>query len=94
MKEDRKIKSDSVRALCIRENLFTRGNNSEYSYLLDTLCSWEKEVTVDELELIADYILDHSNVLEKMNTYGCDHLEVKKILMYNLVSDCCFSFFE
>lgn len=48
-REFRKIYSDMVRSMCIRESYYTRGDVDAYTHLLVDLCDFEKEVTMDEL---------------------------------------------
>ena len=57
-REFRKIYSDMVRSICIRESYYTRGDVDAYTHLLVDLCDFEKEVTMDDLEEITEDILE------------------------------------
>ena len=56
-REFRKIDSDMVRSMCIRESYYTRGDVDAYTHLLVDLCDFKKEITMDDLEEITEDIL-------------------------------------
>ena len=61
-REFRKIDSEMVRSMCIRECYYTRGDVDAYTHLLVDLCDFKKEITMDDLEEITEDILEHSDV--------------------------------
>lgn len=61
-KEIRKIHASSLRALCIRQNWYTAGDNDEYSHLLYDLAGNKENLsTADIIEIAAD-IMEHSDM--------------------------------
>lgn len=54
-REFRKIDSDMVRSMCIKESYYTRGDVDAYTHLLVDLCDFEKEITMDDLEEKANW---------------------------------------
>ena len=61
-KEIRKVRASSLRALCIRQNLYTAGDNDEYNHLLYDLAGNKENLsTADIIEIAAD-IMDHSDM--------------------------------
>ena len=61
-KEIRRISSSNLRALCIRMQWYTRGNNDEYSHLLLDLAEHKKHLTTADIIEIAEDIAAHSNL--------------------------------
>jgi hypothetical protein len=51
---------DSIRQMCIHENYYTRGNNSEYMELF--LMVDENEPSAEMIERVAENIVDHSSL--------------------------------
>lgn len=61
-KEIRVIHASSLRALCIRKNWYTAGDNDEYSHLLYDLAGNKENLsTADVIEIAAD-IMEHSDL--------------------------------
>ena len=61
-KEIRQISASSLRALCIRQNWYTAGDNDEYSHLLYDLAGNKENLsTADIIEIAAD-IMAHSDI--------------------------------
>ena len=61
-KEIRQISASSLRALCIRQNWYTAGDNDEYSHLLYDLANDKENLsTADIIEIAAD-IMEHSDM--------------------------------
>ena len=61
-KEIRQISASSLRALCIRQNWYTAGDNDEYSHLLYDLAGNKENLsTADIIEIAAD-IMEHSKL--------------------------------
>lgn len=84
--EKRVMSPDRLRALCIERNWYTRGNNEEYSRLLDRVtdcCGCAENLTTDKLVEIAIDIYDHSEI-----TY----YTIEAILFE--LSRACYSYFD
>ena len=61
-KEIRTLTAYSLRALCIRQNWYTAGDNDEYSHLLYDLAGNKENLsTADIIEIAAD-IMEHSEL--------------------------------
>ena len=61
-KEIRVIRASSLRALCVRQNWYTAGDNDEYGHLLlDLAVSKENLSSKDIMEIAAD-IMEHSDL--------------------------------
>lgn len=77
-KEIRKISASSLRALCIRQDWYTAGDNDEYGHLLYDLAQNKENLsTADIIEIAAD-IMEHSD-LDAYCTIECVALEVARI---------------
>lgn len=61
-KEIRTLSASNLRALCIRKDWYTRGSNDEYEHLLLDLAERKKNLTTDDIILIAEDITAHSNI--------------------------------
>lgn len=62
-REVRKIRDESLRALCIKNDWYTRGNIEEYEHLLFDLADDKENVTTDDICEIAQDIIYHSEGL-------------------------------
>lgn len=61
-KEIRKITASSLRALCVRQDWYTAGDNDEYGHLLFNLAGDKENLsTADIIEIAAD-IMAHSDL--------------------------------
>lgn len=58
--EIRKLNSDDLRTLCIKEQWYTRGNSDEYCELLSSVDKMEN-VTTDNIVEVATDIYSHSD---------------------------------
>ena len=92
--EFRRIDWDAVRSYCIKKNLYTKGNNEQYEYLLFTLCDDLRNCDTELLELIANDIVNHSDVERIMDEYGCTRFELLCSTMSDLANDCCTVVFQ
>ena len=77
-----------VRQMCINENYYTCGNNEEYSHMLFDMCS--EAHTVEEVKAIAEDIAAHSDVEEKMNSYGVTEEQMILIITENIINECSY----
>lgn len=65
--ETRTLSADDLRALCIRNNWYTRGTNAEYEALFDSLYDEDGcnlNLTTEKLAEIAENIMEHSRIQE------------------------------
>lgn len=79
---------DYIRKMCIDRNLYTRGNNEDYSRMLNFAAN--TDVTMENLFAIADDIAKHSD----LNVYGCTYRESVENFIYVLANDCVVRGFE
>ena len=86
-REFRKIDSDMVRSMCIRDV-------DAYTHLLVDLCDYKKEITMDDLEEITEDILQHSDVNSFCGQYGCSEEELFDSTLWKVINDCCKTFVE
>lgn len=64
MQERSRLSFDGVRSFCISKNLYTRGNNEEYTRLANMLFYWQEtgqNIDTAKLQIVAQNILDHSD---------------------------------
>ena len=59
-KEIRTLTAYNLRALCIRQNWYTRGDNAEYEHLLYDLAGGKPHLTTEDIIEIAEDIAAHS----------------------------------
>ena len=78
----------NIRKMCIVRNLYTRGNNEDYSRMLKFAA--DADVTMENLFTIADDIAKHSD----LNAYGCCYEESVENFIYVLANDCVVRNFE
>lgn len=79
--ETRKMTMDNLRALCIRNDWYTCGDNEEYSNLLNT-AHYCENITTDVLVELATDIKSHSDTEHEITS-----------IMFELAG-ICYSFFE
>lgn len=77
-----------IRNMCINRNLYTCGNNEDYSRMLNFAAN--ADVTMENLFTIADDIAKHSD----LNAYGCTYRESVENFIYVLANDCVVRNFE
>ena len=85
LQETRRIDTDKVRALCIRNNYYTSGTTEEYSKMFQK-CGLNYGVLA-----IASDILEHSNKERLMNESGCSKKEVLENICFELINDCSYT---
>lgn len=69
-KEIRTLTAYSLRALCIRQNWYTRGDNAEYEHLLYDLADSKLHLTTEDIIEIAEDIAAHSNLQDGYDVAG------------------------
>ena len=62
-KEIRRIHASDLRALCVKNDWYTRGDNEEYGHLLFDLAGHKDNITTDDVCEIVQDIIDHSDLL-------------------------------
>ena len=65
--ETRTMSHSKLRALCIKNNWYTRGTNREYNALFDKLsdcCGYPENLTTEKLVEIAVDIWEHSDITD------------------------------
>ncbi|MBR3239175.1 MAG: hypothetical protein IKF99_12125 [Oscillospiraceae bacterium] len=68
IKERRTLAPHRLRALCIRCNWYTHGDNAEYDHLLRVLTHDGMEhMTTEDIEAVARDIMEHSNIDEEQD---------------------------
>lgn len=77
-----------VRKTCINNDWYTRGNNEEYSYLLNDMCDWDIEQTEESIRDIARNIYEHSTGFDMCYSKN-EHID--NIAFY-ILNDCCTYF--
>lgn len=78
-----------VRAMCVRENLFTRGTNEQYNYLFDMVNNLPKDCEIDNKHLlaIATYIRIHSDCDKWISQTGLEIKDFDAQIMYLLYKE-------
>ena len=61
-KETRRLSASSLRALCVREDWYTRGDNDEYDHLLLDLAGNKPHLNTGDIIAIAEDIAAHSKL--------------------------------
>ena len=69
-KEIRTLTAYSLRALCIRQNWYTGGDNAEYKHLLYDLADSKLHLTTEDIIKIAEDIAAHSNLQDGYDIEG------------------------
>ena len=68
IKETRLLSSFNLRNLCIKRNWYTKGDNNEYSHLLNELNHDGREnITTEDIRMIAEDIIEHSVIDSQMD---------------------------
>lgn len=79
---------DKVRALCIKENYYTCGDNKAYENMLFTLC--ENTETVDNVMKIAADIAEHSDAERLIDVYGIDAEQISGMIAEQIINECSY----
>ena len=69
-KEIRTLTAYSLRALCIRQNWYTRGDNAEYEHLLYDLADSKPNLPTQDIIEIAEDIAAHSHLQDGYDVAG------------------------
>jgi len=93
IKEIKRIDTDKLRSMCIKNNWYTAGNTTDYSKMFK-MCN-KDNITPNHLYKIAEDIYKHTNV--DTAKQGCSHeySDNENILnMMIYVNDCTYVFYE
>ena len=63
-RETRRLSPSALRALCVRQDWYTRGDNDEYGHLLLDLAGSKPHLTTDDIIAIAEDIAAHSDLTD------------------------------
>lgn len=74
-----------IRNYCIEKNYYTNGTNEEYERLLDSV-GYGSEVTLSDLERIADDIIDKTDFSDKYKQ-GYKYIDLLEMVTYDLIND-------
>lgn len=69
-KEIRTLTAYNLRALCIRQNWYTVGDNAEYEHLLYDLADSKPHLTTQDIIEIAEDIAAHSDLQDGYDVAG------------------------
>jgi hypothetical protein len=69
-KEVRTLTATNLRALCIRQNWYTGGDNAEYEHLLFDLAANKSTLTTEDIIKIAEDIAAHSTLSDGYDIEG------------------------
>ena len=81
LKETRRIDTDKVRAMCIRNDYYTHGTVDDYCKMF-AMCKFGAVL------MIASDILDHSDCDRLMHMYGATRTEVLENICFEIINDC------
>lgn len=82
IKEEKTWDSGDLRQMCMRHNLFTRGVNADYYEALHFVD--DNEPTIDNIYMLADFILNNSSDNELTNIMFLISNEVVKTYYYEV----------
>lgn len=71
-REVRRIYSEELRALCIKNGWYTRGDCTAYSHLLNEMANEKENITTDDIVEIAQDILEHSDTDQELTSICFD----------------------
>lgn len=67
-REVRRIYSEKLRNLCIKNRWYTRGDCKAYGHLLYNLAEEKENITTDDIVEIAQDILEHSDTDQELTS--------------------------
>ena len=93
VKEIKRIDTDKLRSICIKNNWYTKGTTADYSNMFK-MCERDN-ITVNQLYKIAKDIYEHTNVATVKQ--GCsngysDNENILNMMIY--VNDCSYVFYK
>ena len=91
-REIRKLSSSSLRALCIKEDWYTGGDNAEYYNLMRKVDNMYN-ITTDNIVELATDIIEHSATAKADFEKATGGEDFYLHVMY-LIAEACYSIFE
>lgn len=82
--EIRTIGASDIRKLCIKNDWYTRGTNTQYEHLLYDLGEWKDNLTTEDIVEIAEDIIAHS----KIEADGRTEAEVIESVAFEIMRVC------
>ena len=87
------VGSEELRRFCIRCNLFTKGDNQEYSKMFQ-MCRDNLRMEPDDMLKLAKYIVDHSceedsEYLQQLDSFGFNRQETIENIAEFMLEKCC-----
>lgn len=79
------LSTSAVRAICAREDLFTKGTNSEYYRMfkmVDSMCNCGLEIRTEDLHAIAEYIAERSDYASWERKTGLGYADFVSHIMF------------
>lgn len=93
IKEIKRIDTDKLRNMCIKNNWYTVGTSVDY-YNMFKMCE-KDNITAKQLYRIAKDIYEHTNIDSARNGCCSDYSDNENILnMMIYVNDCSYVFYE
>ncbi|MDE7477164.1 MAG: hypothetical protein K2M91_04300, partial [Lachnospiraceae bacterium] len=78
---------DSLRNLCIEKQWYTRGSCDDYEKLLSMTKDGEKHITTDDIVVIAEDIMAHTNDPERNLESYCFEIARATLTFFESVSE-------
>ena len=93
IKEIKRIDTDKLRNICINNNWYTRGTNSDYMNMFK-MCE-KDNISTNQLYKIAKDIYEHTDIESATNGCDADYSDDENILnMMIYVNDASYVFYE
>lgn len=93
IKEVKKIDTDKLRNICIKNNWYTRGTNREYSNMFK-MCE-KDNISTNDLYEIAKDIYEHTSVEDAKSGCSVEYSDIENILnMMIYVNESSYVFYE
>lgn len=71
-REVRRIYSEELRELCIKNRWYTKGTAAEYAHLLNELAHEKENITTDDIVEIAQDVVEHSDTDQEFTSICFD----------------------
>ena len=93
IKETKKIDSDKLRNMCIKNNWYTAGSTEDYSKMFE-MCK-KDNISTSQLYKIAKDIYEHTNVDRAEQGCSREYSDTENILnMMIYVNDCTYVYYK
>ena len=87
IRKNQYLSTSAVRAICVREDLFTKGTESEYYRMfkmVDSMCNNGLEIRTEDLHAIAEYIAERSDYADWERRTGLGYADFVCHIMFCL----------